>query len=134
MLHRLSEGQTLVIASINPATGEELVTFDAYDADRVDRLLTAAVVAQSNWRWTEVSERADLLTPWPTRCGSRKAELAALITSEMGKPLAEAAAEIEKCAITCEYYATNAGRLPRRGDGHARQAGSRSSRSASCSR
>ena len=97
-----------MIASINPASGEELVTFDAYDADRVDALLTAAVVAQSNWRWTEVSDRTDLLTSLADTLRSRKPELAALITSEMGKPLTEAVAEIEKCAITCEYYATRA--------------------------
>ena len=67
-----------MIASINPASGEELVTFDAYDADRVDALLTAAAVAQSNWRWTEVSERTDLLTSLAETLRSRKPELAAL--------------------------------------------------------
>ncbi|WP_405069049.1 aldehyde dehydrogenase family protein [Kribbella sp. NBC_01510] len=97
-----------MIASINPASGEELVTFDAYDADRVDAMLTAAAVAQGNWRWTEVSERTDLLTALADTLRSRKPELAALITSEVGKPLTEAVAEIEKCAITCEYYASRA--------------------------
>jgi len=97
-----------VIASINPATGEQLATFDPYDSERVDHLLAAAVVAQSNWRWSEVRQRAELLESLAATLRARKAELAALITSEMGKPLTEAAAEIEKCAITCEYYATNA--------------------------
>ena len=97
-----------MIASINPASGEELVTFDAYNADRLDAMLTAAVVAQSNWRWVEVSERTDLLTSLADTLRSRKPELAAIITSEMGKPLTEAVAEIEKCAINCEYYASHA--------------------------
>ncbi|MEV0804221.1 aldehyde dehydrogenase family protein [Kribbella sp. NPDC050281] len=97
-----------MIVSINPASGEQLATFDPYDADRVDRMLTAAVVAQSNWRWSEVQRRTELLESLAGTLRDRKAELAALITSEMGKPLAEAAAEIEKCAINCEYYATNA--------------------------
>jgi succinate-semialdehyde dehydrogenase / glutarate-semialdehyde dehydrogenase len=97
-----------VIASINPATGEELAGFDAYDADRTDRLLAAAVLAQSNWRLTGLDRRTDLLGSIAGTLRNRKAELAALITTEMGKPLAEAFAEIEKCAITCEYYATNA--------------------------
>ncbi|MEU4191297.1 aldehyde dehydrogenase family protein [Kribbella sp. NPDC026611] len=97
-----------MIASINPATGEHLATFDPYDDDRVDRLLAAAVVAQSNWRWSSTGRRTDLLTALAGTLRGRKAELAALITSEMGKPLAESVAEIEKCAVNCEYYATNA--------------------------
>jgi succinate-semialdehyde dehydrogenase/glutarate-semialdehyde dehydrogenase len=94
-----------VIASINPATGEELATFVPSDPDR---LLTAAVVAQSNWRWTGIAERTDLLRSLAGVLRKRKPELATVITTEMGKPLTEAVAEIEKCATTCEYYATNA--------------------------
>jgi succinate-semialdehyde dehydrogenase/glutarate-semialdehyde dehydrogenase len=97
-----------VIASINPATGEQLAGFEAYDSGRLDRLLDAAVIAQSNWQSTEVGDRAELLRNLASTLRARKTELAALITTEMGKPLTEAIAEIEKCAVTCEYYATHA--------------------------
>jgi succinate-semialdehyde dehydrogenase/glutarate-semialdehyde dehydrogenase len=97
-----------VIASINPATGEQLATFEPYDADRVDRLLSAALLAQSNWRLTPVGERTALLQSVADTLRARKDGLAHLISTEMGKPLTEAEAEIEKCAITCEYYAANA--------------------------
>ncbi|MFC6160052.1 aldehyde dehydrogenase family protein [Kribbella jiaozuonensis] len=97
-----------MIASINPATGEQLAGYEPYDSDRVDRLLGAAAVAQSNWQHTEVGERAELLRTIASTLRARKSELAALITTEMGKPLTEAMAEIEKCAVTCEYYATHA--------------------------
>jgi succinate-semialdehyde dehydrogenase/glutarate-semialdehyde dehydrogenase len=66
------------------------------------------VIAQSNWRLTEVDERAELLRSIAGTLRVRKDELAALITTEMGKPLTEALAEVEKCAVACEYYATHA--------------------------
>ena len=97
-----------MIASINPATGEQLAGYEPYDSNRVDRLLGAAVVAQSNWKHSEIADRAELLRTIASRLRGRRSELAAVITTEMGKPLTEAIAEIEKCAITCEYYATHA--------------------------
>ncbi|MEV5965083.1 aldehyde dehydrogenase family protein [Kribbella sp. NPDC051952] len=92
-----------MIASINPATGEHLTSFDVSAPE-----LGAAVVAQRNWRSTKIGERTDLLRSLAGVLRTRKPELAELIATEMGKPLAEALGEIEKCAATCEYYATNA--------------------------
>ncbi|HET6740777.1 MAG TPA: aldehyde dehydrogenase family protein [Kribbella sp.] len=97
-----------MIASINPATGERLAAFEPYDRDRVDRLLDAALLAQGNWRFTAVDERTLLLQSIADTLRARSAGLADLISTEMGKPITEAEAEIEKCAITCEYYAANA--------------------------
>ncbi|MEU8223603.1 aldehyde dehydrogenase family protein [Kribbella sp. NPDC048915] len=73
-----------------------------------DPLLDAAVLAQSHWRRTEVERRTDLLLSIAEQLRRSRPELAAVISAEMGKPLTEAEAEIEKCALTCEYYATNA--------------------------
>jgi succinate-semialdehyde dehydrogenase/glutarate-semialdehyde dehydrogenase len=94
-----------VISSTNPATGELLETFEAVEPNA---LLDAAVFAQGNWRQTDVDRRTDLLLSLAEQLRKRRPELAALISTEMGKPLSESEAEIEKCAITCEYYATNA--------------------------
>jgi succinate-semialdehyde dehydrogenase/glutarate-semialdehyde dehydrogenase len=97
-----------VIASINPATGEQLASFEPYDAGDVDRLLSAALLAQSNWRLTDIGARTALLQSIADTLRIRKDGLAHLITAEMGKPITEAEAEIEKCAVTCEYYAATA--------------------------
>jgi succinate-semialdehyde dehydrogenase/glutarate-semialdehyde dehydrogenase len=97
-----------MIRSLNPATGETLATFDAHDAFTVDRRLSAAVAAQRAWRRRPVTERTPLLLA-VARVLRRNAErYATLITLEMGKPLAEARAEIEKCAMTCDFYAEHA--------------------------
>jgi succinate-semialdehyde dehydrogenase / glutarate-semialdehyde dehydrogenase len=97
-----------MIRSVNPATGEQLATFDTDSAESVDRGLTAAVAAQARWRQVPVEERTLLLRAIATTLRDRSAELARLITLEMGKPLSEATAEVEKCAWACEYYAANA--------------------------
>ncbi|WP_427889059.1 aldehyde dehydrogenase family protein [Kribbella sp. GL6] len=97
-----------MITSTNPLTGEVLATFEAYDADQIDRLLDEAVAAQGEWRMTDAERRSGLLLSIAVRLRERRPELAVLIATEMGKPLAEAEAELEKCAITCEYYAANA--------------------------
>jgi succinate-semialdehyde dehydrogenase/glutarate-semialdehyde dehydrogenase len=97
-----------MIRSINPATGEQLATFDPDSDQSVDERLTTATLAQAAWRQTPVGERTELLRRLAKTLRDKSADLALLVSQEMGKPLAEARAEIEKCAITCEYYATNA--------------------------
>ncbi|MES2979272.1 MAG: NAD-dependent succinate-semialdehyde dehydrogenase [Pseudomonadota bacterium] len=102
-----------MIHSINPATQETLASYSPHDTHQVDSLLTAAVKAQRNWRTRPVSERTPLLDSVAAvlRKRKRKDEFARLITLEMGKPLQEARGEIEKCAVTCEYYARHAASL-----------------------
>lgn len=95
--------------SVNPATGEELARFEAAAPAEVDAALTAAVAAQALWRLKPVEERAALLGSVADVLRRERAQLARLITLEMGKPIIEAEAEIEKCAANCDYYA---GRAP----------------------
>jgi succinate-semialdehyde dehydrogenase/glutarate-semialdehyde dehydrogenase len=94
-----------MIQSINPATGEVLASFQAQTKARVEEALSAAVEAQRSWRRVPVDERAILLRRLATALRVNKAAYAALITAEMGKPIAESEAEIEKCAYNCEFYA-----------------------------
>ena len=97
-----------MIRSLNPATGELLASFEAHDAATVERRLAAAAAAQRAWRERTVAERMPLLLSL-ARVLRRNAErYATLMTLEMGKPLAEARAEIEKCAVTCDFYAARA--------------------------
>jgi succinate-semialdehyde dehydrogenase / glutarate-semialdehyde dehydrogenase len=100
-----------MIRSVNPATGEELATFEPAGALEIDRSLDAAVRAQARWGATPVEERVKLLTAVAKALRKNSATYAALITREMGKPIIEAEAEVEKCAVTCDYYAENAARF-----------------------
>ncbi|KQZ46935.1 NAD-dependent succinate-semialdehyde dehydrogenase [Massilia sp. Root1485] len=94
-----------MISSINPATGTVVAEFDEHTDAQVERMLQGAVTAQKRWARQPIEVRAAVLTAIARVLRERKAEYARLITTEMGKPLAEAEAEIEKCAWTCDHYA-----------------------------
>ncbi|WP_134500346.1 NAD-dependent succinate-semialdehyde dehydrogenase [Microvirga pakistanensis] len=96
------------IDSINPASGETLRSFDEHGPDDIESALDGAVRAQRAWAEVPVSERADLLRRTAQVLRDRKGEYGALITAEMGKPIIEAEAEIEKCAWNCDFYAEKA--------------------------
>jgi len=91
--------------SINPANGRIVGEYAFHAPAEVDAILSGAAAAQARWRMSEVARRSDLLAAIARQLRADKAELAALITAEMGKPLAEAVAEVEKCALNCDYYA-----------------------------
>ena len=93
-----------MISSINPWSGETLRSFPEQSQAEVNDALDAAVAAQLEWRRQPIERRLELLPKLAGILRSRKAELAALITLEMGKPISEAEAEIEKCAYTCDHY------------------------------
>jgi succinate-semialdehyde dehydrogenase/glutarate-semialdehyde dehydrogenase len=97
-----------MIASVDPSTGLELARFDPLAADAVDAALTRAVHAQAGWRRRPVDERAGLLHAVARVLRAGRARYAAMITAEMGKPVSEAEAEIDKCAVTCDHYAEHA--------------------------
>lgn len=97
-----------MIVSIDPATGAELARFEPHPDQHVDKALDAAVAAQRLWRRRPLSERVALLRELANVLRARTDRYARLITAEMGKPLAEAEAEIEKCALTCVHYAETA--------------------------
>lgn len=97
-----------MIVSVNPATGAELARFEAHDSAAVESALAAAAKAQSQWRLVPVTARVDLLRRMAQALRADKARLAQLVSIEMGKPLAEAASEVEKCAWNCEFYAEQA--------------------------
>ncbi|MET7434302.1 NAD-dependent succinate-semialdehyde dehydrogenase [Streptomyces flaveolus] len=97
-----------MIASIDPATGVELARFTPASDREVDALLTGAVAAQAAWRRRTVTERTFLLRRLADVLREGRDGFARLITAEMGKPISEAEAEIDKCAATCAYYAEHA--------------------------
>jgi succinate-semialdehyde dehydrogenase/glutarate-semialdehyde dehydrogenase len=101
----------MTMQSINPATEEVLATFEEFTLGQVDQALTQTRDAYRSWRATSFAERAGLLRRAGTYLREHKAELARLMTLEMGKPIAEAEAEAEKCAWNCDYYAEHAARF-----------------------
>jgi succinate-semialdehyde dehydrogenase/glutarate-semialdehyde dehydrogenase len=97
-----------VITSINPATEEILAEFAPWTDDEVDAAVDGARVAQRSWRIMSIEERAQPMRRAAGLLRERSVRYAGLITAEMGKPIAEAEAEVEKCARTCEHYAAHA--------------------------
>jgi succinate-semialdehyde dehydrogenase/glutarate-semialdehyde dehydrogenase len=95
--------------TINPATGATIAEFELHDDRAVDVALDRAVAAQRAWRWTSHDERRALLKRLAAGFRRESDALAALVTQEMGKPIAEARAEVEKCALNCDFYADAAG-------------------------
>ena len=93
------------ITTIDPATGASLATYDVHGKDAIDATLDRAVATQRTWRARPVLERAALVREAARVLRTRKSELAVLATREMGKTLAEAEAEVEKCATGCDHYA-----------------------------
>jgi succinate-semialdehyde dehydrogenase/glutarate-semialdehyde dehydrogenase len=99
------------IQSINPATEELLAEFPEMTAAEVERALAQAQAAHERWRTTSFAERSARLQAAGRYLRDHKAELARLMTLEMGKPIVQAEAEVEKCAFGCDWYAENAERL-----------------------
>ena len=95
----------VTITTVDPATGRELATYDAFDEARVATALAAARAAFQIWSARPLSERTDLMRSVGKLLTERRAEYAALISAEMGKPLAESLAEVDKCAWNCDIVA-----------------------------
>ena len=91
--------------SVNPADGNTLGEYDACSDAELEAALTAVAGAAPAWRRQDVARRAELMLQAAAVLRQRAEDLARLMTLEMGKPIREARAEIEKCAWVCEYYA-----------------------------
>lgn len=98
-----------MIVTLNPATGRQIAEYPLHSSADVENRIAGAHKAQKSWGKKPVSDRAALLNNVAEVLRRNKARYAAIITEEMGKPIAEAEAEIEKCAVTCEFYAERAG-------------------------
>lgn len=96
------------ISTVNPATGKPLRDYAGHGWPEIDARLSRARSAAESWARTPVTRRTELLRAVGTLLMLRRAEYAGMITEEMGKPLAEALAEIDKCAWDCEVVAGNA--------------------------
>jgi succinate-semialdehyde dehydrogenase/glutarate-semialdehyde dehydrogenase len=100
-----------MIASINPATGETLRTFDPMTDTQVDDALALAESAWRSYRHTPLAGRARWLSAAANILEEEKDRLGRIMTLEMGKPIGAARAEAVKCASACRYYAEHGERL-----------------------
>ena len=97
-----------MITSLNPATDEVLARFEPHGGSDIEQRLQRAADAQATWGRLPVAERMPLLRQVAAVLRARKHDLGRTITLEMGKPVAEAVGEVEKCAWNFDYYADNA--------------------------
>ncbi|MDQ3674908.1 MAG: NAD-dependent succinate-semialdehyde dehydrogenase [Gemmatimonadota bacterium] len=98
----------MAISTTNPATGKTLRTFEAFSSQRVAACLDIAARAARAHRRTSFADRARCMIRAAEILEAEKRRLGELMTLEMGKPIAAAIAEAEKCAAACRYYAANA--------------------------
>jgi len=94
-----------MIETVNPATGERVKSFELWGEAQIETTLAEAAAAVPGWQATTFAERAQLLRRAATELRTNLDSYARLITLEMGKLAREARAEIEKCALGCDYYA-----------------------------
>lgn len=93
------------LVSIDPATGRVLQRYRPTPAAEIEATLARAARAAARWRQEPVAARCAAMQALGTALRARRDALAELITAEMGKPLAQSLAEVEKCAACCDYYA-----------------------------
>jgi succinate-semialdehyde dehydrogenase / glutarate-semialdehyde dehydrogenase len=99
---------TASIVTVNPATGRQLASYPAMTPEQIGAVLDTAAAAQARWAAEDFKVRGEVLRAAATQLRAGAEELALLVTREMGKPLVESRAEVEKCATGMEFYADHA--------------------------
>ena len=94
--------------SINPFDGTLLKQFASWEASQLEQALAGTAAATSSWAETPLDERCQPLRGLGEVVRARRDALAAVVTAEMGKRISEARAEVDKCALVCDYYAEHA--------------------------
>lgn len=98
----------MALQSINPTTEEVIKNFIENTPEEIEAKLAKCQSTFEVWRTVPIAERALKMKKAAEILRARKSELAHTMSLEVGKTLAAGEAEIEKCALTCEYYADNA--------------------------
>jgi succinate-semialdehyde dehydrogenase/glutarate-semialdehyde dehydrogenase len=98
----------MAIATVNPANGETVKTYDEMSEADLERALAAAAAAAASYRLTGFDDRAEWMRRAAGILDSEQDQIAAMMTTEMGKTLVAARQEVAKCATACRYYADHA--------------------------
>jgi len=96
------------ITTINPYKGESIHTYELYDEDQLESKLNLADTVFKTWKHKPIKERAKLLKKLAEVLTDQLEIYSALISKEMGKPISQSRAEIEKCIFLCDFYRKNA--------------------------
>lgn len=94
--------------SLHPYDQSVIAEYPVMDAQTLEQRLECASRAFGHWRTRSIEERSDLLKRVAAVLRANSEECARIITLEMGKILSESRAEVEKCAMCCDFYAKNA--------------------------
>jgi succinate-semialdehyde dehydrogenase/glutarate-semialdehyde dehydrogenase len=98
----------MALESVNPATGKVIRTYPEMSPAEIEAVLNKVDSAFRHWRHTPLAERSRKMARVAELLRAGKEEWGRLMSLEMGKPLAQAVAEAEKCAWVCDYYAEKA--------------------------
>ena len=96
-----------MLKSINPANLQVLTTYPPMQIPEVNKIIDLANNTFEEWRETSISSRSKLMMKAADVLRKKKEDYSKLMTLEMGKPISQSRAEVEKCAWVCEYYAEN---------------------------
>lgn len=94
----------MALISTNPATSEEIKSYHEHSLSEINDILDQAISAQNKWSLLELDFRLECISQISDTLLDRKREYASIMADEMGKPIAQAIGEIEKCAWLCDYY------------------------------
>lgn len=98
----------MAISTINPTTAEKLKVFTPLTSAEIELKLALAASTFTEYRQTSLSQRSTWLNQSAEILEKNKLEYARIMTTEMGKPIKSAMAEVSKCALVCRYYADKA--------------------------
>src|ERR1700722_15541474 len=108
VLKRTFRRGLMAIATVNPATGEMLRTFEPFSDAQLEEKLQRAACTFAKFRKTSFADRAARMLKAAEILEADKQGLARVMTAEMGKTYRSAVDEAAKCAWVCRYYAENA--------------------------
>ncbi|MDZ7624949.1 MAG: aldehyde dehydrogenase family protein [Ignavibacteriaceae bacterium] len=97
-----------MLNSVNPTNLQTIKTYSRMSPSEVSEIIDLTNNAFEEWRQTSFSHRSKLMTNAANVLRVKKEEYSRLMTLEMGKPIVQSRAEVDKCAWVCEYYAENA--------------------------
>jgi acyl-CoA reductase-like NAD-dependent aldehyde dehydrogenase len=107
-LKRTSIVTEIIIETVNPATGKPIAKYHNMSIDEINDKVTNARTALKSWKSLDIGERCSLARKLGRVMRKNKDEYSRTITEEMGKPIRQATAEVEKCAWLCDYYSETA--------------------------
>jgi acyl-CoA reductase-like NAD-dependent aldehyde dehydrogenase len=103
----MSSGGSAVVESIDPANGELFETYDVFSPAQIENALGGAHACFDQWRRSGWEQRSQVMSGVARELRAASDELSHIVSREMGKPITEAVAEVEKCAWAADHYAEN---------------------------